>query len=591
MGHANGNMTGSFTVPDPFVADDPAAVCPPTADQLSDIGMCALVVVDSTGNGDAIQLSYGPPPPTYTGMASTPDGKGYWLVTSDGHVSALGDAAFFGGANTLNLNAPISHIVSTPDGTGYWLVAADGGTFAYGDAGFYGSMGNLTLNAPVIDIAPTKDGKGYWLVASDGGIFAFGDADFHGSMGGRPLNKPIVGMDADNATGGYWLVAADGGIFAFDAPFFGSTGGIGLNRPVNGMTATANDLGYLFVASDGGIFAFGDAVFYGSAGNLVLNAPIVGMATDSGTGGYWLLGADGGVFGFNAQFYGAGQPLSGPSISGTVTALTGGAPLPGATVSIYRPMGPVIATTTTDANGTYQVAGLSVLTADNVCFTDTGYVSQCYGGVSPLLVPPPATGIDAAMEADGAISGTVTDTSDGAPVAGVAVTLYVGGDALSTTSASNGTYGFSDLHPGWSSQVCFSPPAPYIAQCYNGASSIGGATSVPVTSGVTTTGINAALVASGTISGRVTDQTTGDPLANVTVDAYGVGSSQGLGDMAMTAADGTYEVTGLLPGTYQVCFQGNLLSSECYGGTVRTTLTITPGKVIAGINASLTMVG
>ena len=31
---------------------------------------------------------------------------------------------------------------STPDGRGYWLVAADGGIFAFGDAGFYGSGGH-----------------------------------------------------------------------------------------------------------------------------------------------------------------------------------------------------------------------------------------------------------------------------------------------------------------------------------------------------------------------------------------------------------------------------------------------------------------
>jgi hypothetical protein len=240
-----------------------------------------------------------------TGMASTPDGNGYWLVDAQGAVSSHGSAIGYGSMAGQHLNAPINHIVATPDGRGYWLVAADGGIFSFGDAGFYGSMGGRHLNAPVVDIAPTRDGGGYWLVASDGGIFSFGDAAFHGSMGGRHLNRPVVGISPDDATGGYWEVASDGGIFAFGAPFFGSTGSLTLNRPVNGMAATPDGGGYWFVASDGGIFAFGDAAFRGSMGSTPLSAPVVGMAADPATGGYWLVAADGGIFSFGAPFWGA----------------------------------------------------------------------------------------------------------------------------------------------------------------------------------------------------------------------------------------------------------------------------------------------
>jgi ribosomal protein L24E len=73
-------------------------------------------------------------------------------------------------------------MASTPDGKGYWLVASDGGIFAFGDAGFHGSTGNIALNQPVVGMASTRTGRGYWFVASDGGIFAFGDAGFHGSI-------------------------------------------------------------------------------------------------------------------------------------------------------------------------------------------------------------------------------------------------------------------------------------------------------------------------------------------------------------------------------------------------------------------------
>jgi hypothetical protein len=242
----------------------------------------------------------------FVGMASVPDGSGYWLADAAGDVYALGSAVNYGSMAGQHLNAPIAHIVSTPDGGGYWLVASDGGIFTFGDAPFYGSMGGQHLNAPVVDIAPTPDGHGYWLVASDGGIFSFGDARFRGSMGGQHLNQPIVGISADAATGGYWLVASDGGIFSFGAPFLGSTGNLRLTQPVNGMASLPDGLGYWFVASDGGVFSEGAAPFQGSEGGSALNAPVVGMAIDRATGGYWLVGADGGIFSFNAPFYGVG---------------------------------------------------------------------------------------------------------------------------------------------------------------------------------------------------------------------------------------------------------------------------------------------
>ena len=240
------------------------------------------------------------------GMASTPNGNGYWLADASGGVSAYGSAVNYGSMAGHPLNAPITHIVSTRDGGGYWLVAADGGIFSFGDAPFCGSMGGRRLDAPVVDIAPTPDGLGYWLAGADGGIFSFGDAPFYGSMGGRRLSKPVVGISADGATGGYWLVASDGGIFSFGAPFLGSTGGIHLSRPVNGMASLANGQGYWLVASDGGIFAEGNAPFRGSMGGTALNAPAVGMALDPSGPGYWLVASDGGVFSFDAPFYGAG---------------------------------------------------------------------------------------------------------------------------------------------------------------------------------------------------------------------------------------------------------------------------------------------
>jgi hypothetical protein len=185
----------------------------------------------------------------------------------------------------VHLNRPIVGMASTPDGGGYWLVASDGGIFTYGDARFYGSAGAIRLNTPIVGMASTPDGGGYWLVASDGGIFTYGDARFYGSTGAIHLNQPIVGMAPGPGGAGYWLVASDGGIFNYGtAAFHGSAGAIHLNKPIVAMVPTFTGQGYWLVASDGGIFNYGDGLFLGSAGGVALHSPIVGAAASAALG-------------------------------------------------------------------------------------------------------------------------------------------------------------------------------------------------------------------------------------------------------------------------------------------------------------------
>jgi hypothetical protein len=227
-----------------------------------------VVATSADGDSSASVLVSAMIPGAGTGgvIVSTPDGEGYWIVSSNGFVWTFGDAGYYGTLSTLTLNAPIVGMAATPTGGGYWLLGEDGGIFAFGNAQFYGSTGGLELNAPVVGISGTPTGHGYWLVATDGGMFAFGDAAFYGSMGGRPLNQPILGMAATPTGGGYWLVAEDGGIFSFgDAEFFGSAGSLRLNAPIVGMARTPSGEGYWMVGEDGGVFNYGDARFYGSA--------------------------------------------------------------------------------------------------------------------------------------------------------------------------------------------------------------------------------------------------------------------------------------------------------------------------------------
>ncbi|MCL4448863.1 MAG: hypothetical protein M1152_04145, partial [Actinobacteria bacterium] len=74
---------------------------------------------------------------------------------------SFGDSVPYGSLpaieQTTNLNYPIVGIASTPDGKGYWLAGADGGVFSLGDAGFYGSLPSMGptvhLNHPVVGVA------------------------------------------------------------------------------------------------------------------------------------------------------------------------------------------------------------------------------------------------------------------------------------------------------------------------------------------------------------------------------------------------------------------------------------------------------
>jgi hypothetical protein len=205
-------------------------------------------------------------------------------------VDRFGRAASYGAPAASRLASPVAGMASTPDGRGYWLVGADGGVFGFGDAGFYGSEGGAGIVTPFVGIAPTGDGRGYWIAGDFGDVYNFGDAPNEGAIA-EGLRAPVVGIASDPKAPGYWLVAADGGVFSFGhAAFRGSMGAVRLNAPMVGIAATPDGRGYWLVAADGGVFSFGDAAFYGSIGNDPPSpgTPVVAIAALRHGGGYWL---------------------------------------------------------------------------------------------------------------------------------------------------------------------------------------------------------------------------------------------------------------------------------------------------------------
>ncbi|MHB1508068.1 MAG: putative Ig domain-containing protein [Acidimicrobiales bacterium] len=244
------------------------------------------------------------------GIASTPDGAGYWLAGAGGAVVAYGDASFFGSATKVGSGEPVVGIASTPDGKGYWLAGGGGRVLAFGNAHLFGSEDRAHSKVHIVDLARTPDGKGYWLVAANGRVFAFGDARLFGKVAARSLRQgvsnckpagrkgtavafvtacqgqthpisPTVGIAATADGGGYWLAAANGSVFAFgDARSFGSMKGRHLTGRVVGIAATADGGGYWLAAANGSVFAFGDATYAGSIRPTTHGSPLVAMAAN-----------------------------------------------------------------------------------------------------------------------------------------------------------------------------------------------------------------------------------------------------------------------------------------------------------------------
>ncbi|MEX6430478.1 MAG: hypothetical protein ACYCWN_03790 [Ferrimicrobium sp.] len=137
-------------------------------------------------------------------MVPTPNGGGYWLVAADGGVFDFGNAKFYGSTYSKGytglggshpLNGRIVGAVATPNGTGYWLVSSTGTVYNFGSApnegdvaskGYTGLGGSHPLPAPIVSMTADPSGNGYWLVGSDGTVYNFGSAPNEGDVPGLP---------------------------------------------------------------------------------------------------------------------------------------------------------------------------------------------------------------------------------------------------------------------------------------------------------------------------------------------------------------------------------------------------------------------
>ncbi len=298
------------------------------------------------------------------------------------------------------------------------------------------------------------------------------------------------------------------------------------------------------------------------------------------------------------------QPLAG--IGGVVKDGDGN-PLSGVTVMV-RSLSPGDSQTVqvqTGGDGSYRIPRLTD-PSYSVCFyangqfsstpvgggdSTTGYANGCFdkateSAPTPVSAAPGTlTTVNSTLAYGGVITGTIVD-DNGAPVAGVEVSTAYGIDPV--VSKADGSYRFDSLAAGQHS-ICAEPgqnphsPHGYgfLAGCYSSA----------VTAAHTTT-TDITLAEAGAISGTVTDD-LGNPLS---AEGQLFGDGNTVQDFN-TAADGTWQVTGLQSGTYRVCFtgpdspDGTRYESMCYDskgpGLYGTPITVTEGTASSGIDQKL----
>lgn len=200
----------------------------------------------------------------------------------------------------------------------------------------------------------------------------------------------------------------------------------------------------------------------------------------------------------------------------------------------------------------------------------------------------------------GSASGQVTAAATGEPVAGSTIDLYqvdqsgnqVGPARATTTADAQGRYLFSDVEPGRYTLLFWPPdpnPTDLTFQYLGGATAgIEWAETFVLDGTGAFSGLDAALVTGGSISGVVTRAVDSSPVEAATVCAF-----SWFNFCTETDADGHYTINGVIPLDYVVSFNGSIagLGSEYFDDALEwedaERVTVTAGVATTGIDAAL----
>ncbi len=258
------------------------------------------------------------------------------------------------------------------------------------------------------------------------------------------------------------------------------------------------------------------------------------------------------------------------TISGNVSS--GGSPLQGARVGCYSDSWDLLLAVQTDAAGDYSMKWLmpgayfvQVSTETNLApeyYDDVPGIPSARGSARPVNVYAAieTPGIDFDLSPGASISGTVTtDEPSPSPIAGAFVTAYVEGGswvqvAQAQTDAS-GNYILQALAPGTYYLEAPAPGLDLLGEYYDNVAAIPAnqsqATAIAVGAGETVTGKDFALGHGSSISGKVTDDPSGNPIEGAMVILFlDDGGEWNNLTLTLTDASGDYVFGGLPAGTY-----------------------------------------
>lgn len=302
----------------------------------------------------------------------------------------------------------------------------------------------------------------------------------------------------------------------------------------------------------------------------------------------------------------------GGSISGTITDSTTSAPLANVAIEIFESNGSNVGYAYSDSSGNYTATG--PLTGDYYAITYNydNYIDEVYNDhicepdCNPLIGDPitvtagqDTPGIDFGLAPGGIISGTVKDSATSNPIdSGIYVYDPSGSFIAYGFTDGSGNYLVGGLLTG-TYFVLTSNYGGYIdelfdnIQCFKDNCDPTSGTSISVTQGSTTPGIDFALDAGGSISGQISGDGNPIPFSAVNVyDSEGFYVAYGYADDS-----GNYSIPGLIGGNYHATsynyygFVNELYDDlPCQRGcdvTQGTPISVTLGSDTPGINFDL----
>ena len=382
----------------------------------------------------------------------------------------------------------------------------------------------------ITDITPrtvtlTASKRGYTTVSGAGSVTAGGTLVFSPSLSTVPptaTTGDLKGVVIDSTTG--LLIA-------------GAT--ISAQGPKSYAVTTSSFGAFSISAIEPGSYTVAVTAL-GYTGLIYTVTIIAGVATDMGTIRLSL------------------APSAG-TVQGIVKDASTGLALSGVTITVT---GDTTWTAATGPDGSYQITGImpgavSISASKTGYYTVSGTGTVAAGGTlifSPSLSTTPPT------VTTGDLKGSVVDNSTGQPIQGATVFVTAARSYTATTGI-HGDFSLTGIYPG--TYTVTVSTVGYLSQTYT----------VSIIAGVMTdmgTVKLSAVPTIGTISGIISDASTGATLEGVTITATIDTSTW----QATTGLDGAYEITNVTPGTVFVS------ASKTGYDTVSGTGTVTAGDAL-----------